>query len=618
MAGAPTRRRLLLPLLLTLLVAPLVTLAPVALGSSQPDVEHRTVHVEARQFAFTPGVIRVPVGASVRLELASHDVTHGLYLEGHAVSLVAKPGRPASADFVAGAPGRYRFYCSLTCGQMHPFMLGELIVEPNWQLSLALGLLPFATVAGLAISWGQSAGTGRRLDLTSWRASRSLLASRAVHQGVVALALAAMTLLVLAGFFGSPIGSHNAAIVLVWIAWWGLLKLVLIPLGGRAWCAVCPLPAGGEWLQRRAVLTRRLGPALSVELSWPRKLRGGWLAVGLLLAIGVASGPVLTDPRLTAWLLAGMAALAIALSLVYRGRAFCRYLCPVGSFVGLYSLAAPLAVRVKEPEVCASHREKECLRGSESAYGCPWFAYPGTLTRSVDCGLCLECLRACPKDNVAVYLQRPGHDLVSTSDRRWPRIDEAFAAIVMLALAAIYSAVFLGPWGELKRDALLATPLDAARHALLVVGGAGLVAPALWLGLAWIARRVSRRADVGLKETWSATAYALVPLGLAAWIAFTVGFVLNSGTYVLSALADPLGWGWSLGGLAVSWAPLATALRPWLQLAAWLGGLAWSASIGMQAARGLFGEGSAGPRAGVSVAVGLALATGGIAWLGLG
>ena len=27
-----------------------------------------------------------------------------------------------------------------------------------------------------------------------------------------------------------------------WIAWWTLLKLVFIPLGGRSWCAICPVP----------------------------------------------------------------------------------------------------------------------------------------------------------------------------------------------------------------------------------------------------------------------------------------------------------------------------------------------------------------------------------------
>jgi hypothetical protein len=508
-------------------------------------------------------------------------------------------------------------------------MVGELVVEPNRPLGLGLALVPLAAALGMAAgatslrrSRGEAGGEGRakspRFELTAWAPARRILASRTLHQGVVATLLAGMTLAVLAGFGGSPVGSHNFAIVFVWIVWWGILKFALIPLGGRAWCAVCPLPAPGEWLQRRAVVRRGPSRALSLGRAWPRRLRGGWVATGVLLAVGVVSAPVLTRPALTAWLLAGMAALSLGLALVFRGRAFCRYVCPVGGFVGLYALAAPLAVRVRDPDVCLRHREKECIRGSSLAYGCPWQAYPGTLSRNLDCGLCLECLRACPKGNVGVYLRPFGADLGSAADPARPRTDEGFGAVVMLALAAVYTAIFTGPWGDLKAEALLATPLDAVRHVALVVGGAGILAPMLWLGVAAAARALSGRGDVPLRRVWSATAGALVPLGLFAWIAFTVTFVLGSGSYAASALADPLGWGWNLFGLAVPWAPLATDVRPWLQLGAWLVGLTWAVRVGLAAARRLFGPGPEGWRAGMALAVGLAAATGGLVWLGLG
>ena len=70
---------------------------------------------------------------------------------------------------------------------------------------------------------------------------------------------------------------------------------------------------------------------------------------------------------------------AIGASLVFERRAFCRYLCPVGGFIGLYSQSAPLELRVVDASVCASHTEKTCYTGSSQGYGCPWQVFPGGL-----------------------------------------------------------------------------------------------------------------------------------------------------------------------------------------------------------------------------------------------
>ena len=105
---------------------------------------------------------------------------------------------------------------------------------------------------------------------------------------------------------------------------------------------------------------------------------------------------------------------ALATSLIFERRAFCRYLCPVGGFIGLYSQVAPVEVRVKDPAVCAAHTEKSCYTGSADGYGCPWQVFPGTLTKNIYCGLCMECLRTCTQDNVAFNLRPFGADLQTT------------------------------------------------------------------------------------------------------------------------------------------------------------------------------------------------------------
>ena len=139
-----------------------------------------------------------------------------------------------------------------------------------------------------------------------------------------AVTLAGFVLTILAGLFGSVVGSHNFAIIFVWIAWWTLLKLVFIPLGGRSWCAVCPIPMPGEWLAQGGIFPARQ-KKFGLGLRWPRKigplrLDGAWLQAGGFLIVGLFSAVTLTTPRLTGWVLLGILILATGLALVFEGR----------------------------------------------------------------------------------------------------------------------------------------------------------------------------------------------------------------------------------------------------------------------------------------------------------
>ena len=141
---------------------------------------------------------------------------------------------------------------------------------------------------------------------------------------------------------------------------------------------------------------------------------------------------------------------AIFTSLLFERRAFCRYLCPVGGFIGLYSLVSPVELRILDGDVCKNHKIKTCYTGNENGYGCPWGVYPGALTLNTNCGACFECLRTCPHDNITINIRDWGHDLIQPGAIK---LDESFKAILMLGSAIIYSAIMLGPWGELKTAA---------------------------------------------------------------------------------------------------------------------------------------------------------------------
>jgi heme/copper-type cytochrome/quinol oxidase subunit 2 len=98
------------------------------------------IRVEASQFAYSPAVVDVRLGQKVILELTSLDVVHGLYLDGYDLEVSADPGQRRRLSFEADRSGTYRFRCSVTCGPLHPFMIGQLRVQPYPKIRLiALG-----------------------------------------------------------------------------------------------------------------------------------------------------------------------------------------------------------------------------------------------------------------------------------------------------------------------------------------------------------------------------------------------------------------------------------------------------------------------------------------------
>jgi polyferredoxin len=411
-----------------------------------------------------------------------------------------------------------------------------------------------------------------RLDLTRIPVVRSLLIARAPQLALQLAALGGLLLVIAAGLLGTPVGSRNPATVLVWIAWWAALMIVAVPVLGRVWCGVCPLPLPGEWLQRGALLRPR-GGGYGLGLRWPRRLRGLWVQNAAFVLVALFSLPILTQPKLTSLLLAGLVLLAVAISLVFERRSFCRYLCPVGGFIGLYSQAAPLEVRVRDERVCMDHTTKTCYTGSADGYGCPWLVYPGALKTNVSCGVCLECLRSCPLDNVAINIRPIGADLNTARPARW---DEAFKSTLLLGSALVYAFVLLGPSSDLRTAAAtIGSPAWFAYAAGFLMATVVLI-PALFLVATRLGRRLAAT-RAGAVDDFRRFAPALVPLGLAAWAAFSLSFLLTNASYVLPAMSDPINLGWDLlGAAALPWTPLGGGVGPWPMMALVLLGLTWS------------------------------------------
>jgi len=407
-----------------------------------------------------------------------------------------------------------------------------------------------------------------KIELTRSPFIKNVLKSRYPQLAVFIVMLMGYVFAIVAGLIGTPVGSHNFSIVFVWIAWWAILILVAVPFFGRGWCAVCPIPLPGEWLQRGAVLSPPDKKPKWLNIRWPKFIRNIWLQNISFLLLALFSSVLLTTPNITGIVLAAMLFAAIGLSTVFERRAFCRYLCPVGGFIGLYSQAAPIELRIKDRQICAACDGKPCYNGNQNGYGCPWDVFPGGLTKNTYCGLCLECIRTCPHDNIAVNLRPFSADLAKPSKR----IDEAFKAFIMLGSAMIYAGVLLGPWGALKDAAYNVGTSAWFVYAILFLAIIFIILPGLFtVGI------LQSKSVLPIKQRFTSLATALIPLGLMFWVAFSLSFVLSNATYILASLSDPLGLGWNLFGTANAfWQPMLTSILAPAQTLALVGGLIWS------------------------------------------
>ncbi|MEW6489675.1 MAG: 4Fe-4S binding protein, partial [Thermodesulfobacteriota bacterium] len=232
-----------------------------------------------------------------------------------------------------------------------------------------------------------------------------------------------------------PLMYTHATTLLFWVLWFMGLVL-LVPILGRAWCAVCPLGFATDAVGRRGL-----------GLQWPR-----WVASGagtvVLLGAGVAAvvgWEVHKSPHRTALVVAGIGLLALAAAAVFRRSAFCRGLCPVGSVLHLYSRHAPLAVRTLDPRACASCGDRSCTSPQSQwrrwdaghlvvqhkvyASGCPVALYPPDMDQGA-CLLCLRCVRRCSQGNLGVFWGR-------RPPRRPLDASRTAALVLLLGLVAV-------------------------------------------------------------------------------------------------------------------------------------------------------------------------------------
>ncbi len=124
-----------------------------ALGQQQESyVKH--FNVKAFRYGYEPEILYVNQGDIVIITIESLDAVHGFYIEDYEIREdFIIPRSPKTISFVADKMGMFRIHCSTICGPLHPFMMGQLIVQPSIRfIASAIGLSSLAA-AFIAYLW---------------------------------------------------------------------------------------------------------------------------------------------------------------------------------------------------------------------------------------------------------------------------------------------------------------------------------------------------------------------------------------------------------------------------------------------------------------------------------
>jgi cytochrome c oxidase assembly factor CtaG/polyferredoxin len=352
----------------------------------------------------------------------------------------------------------------------------------------------------------------------------------------------AAVVVIVDGLFGPQVSSMNLAGVLPW-TYGRAFAIIALLAAGNFFCMACPFMFFRE-LGRRFGLRQR---------PWPQALRSKWFAIALLVlffwcyeVFGLWDKPIWT-----AWLIINYFLAALVIDALFRGASFCKYVCPIGQFQFVASLVSPLEVKVRQPGVCASCKTHDCLRGNERQRGCEMDLHLPRKSGNLDCTFCLDCVRACPHENIGVMVVAPGMDLVrdtprSSIGRLSRRLDIAALALVFVFAGFANAAFMTAPVVKFQDDLAARLGLDSAlpvTRVLLLV--ALLLLPGALALAAAYGSRVASRVSVGIRELFCRFSLSLVPLGAAMWAGhflFHLSTGWGSASKVVQRAANDTGW----------------------------------------------------------------------------
>lgn len=453
-----------------------------------------------------------------------------------------------SVEYPLAAPGEYSFTIAVSslAGKRYaePLVYGGTLsyrIVSKARFYSMIFVFVVIGLSGLAGVWIMRQRSllklqpGRKLNIVDIASIRKFLKSGWFQPIFQVPVLVVFLIIIAAGLSDIQKGDRNIATILTWTIWWAAIVFTFVFIG-RVWCMMCPFGAAQDWL----------GRLFSINRDFPKSLRNIYLSSFLFFALtwwDSYSG-IVNKPAMTSYLLIGFFVVAIGMALVYKGRSFCRYVCPIGGLIGLYSMFSPIELRNKCMEVCRDHKVKECLKGSDKGRPCPMFVTPMTLDRNNYCNFCSECIKSCSQDNIVVRSRGFAQDLWVSSKGF---LDEAFLAMMLVGISIIVTGEMVEPWHRWMDVAGKVLPFDffgIGSHAVrekatflfVLTGGSLFLAPLLLLSFSAIVRKALPDMGLTARQIFIQFAYMYIPVGLAMHLAHNISHLLKEGPGIIPAV----------------------------------------------------------------------------------
>ena len=110
-------------------LALVASLLAVASPPARAQDEPRLIVITAKRFEFSPNQVTLAKGETVKLQVKSEDVTHGLFVRPLGIDTEIVPGRVTELTVTPETAGTYRAICDHFCGAGHGGMKMTIVVE---------------------------------------------------------------------------------------------------------------------------------------------------------------------------------------------------------------------------------------------------------------------------------------------------------------------------------------------------------------------------------------------------------------------------------------------------------------------------------------------------------